>query len=175
MNYIYIQPIGEIEQELLDYLNAELKKVYGYPCKVASRIEVPEISYNVDRKQYSAEDLVLRMIEQTPSDAKRLLGVVDADLFVPGLNFVFGLAYGNTAIIALTRLRPEFYGEGKNERLFRKRALKEAIHELGHTFGLTHCPDIKCIMHFSNNLAETDIKGPGFCRVCSARLGEYKG
>lgn len=105
-----------------------------------------------------------------PSHAKRLLGVVDADLFVPGLNIVFGLAYGNTAILALTRLKPEFYGEEKDELLFRKRALKEAIHELGHTFGLAHCPDKRCIMHFSNNLAETDIKGPGFCRVCSARL-----
>lgn len=109
-------------------------------------------------------------MEQMPSDAKRLLGVIDSDLFVPGLNFIFGLAYGNTAVIALTRLRPEYYGEEKNERLFKERALKEAIHELGHTFGLAHCPDIRCVMHFSNKLADTDIKGPSFCRVCSARL-----
>jgi archaemetzincin len=170
MQYIYIQPIGEIEKELLDHLTAELKKVYNYSCKVTLRIGVPEIAYNADKRQYHAEVLVSRMMEQMPSDAKQLLGVVDADLFVPGLNFVFGLAYGNAAIIALTRLRPEFYGEERDERSFRERALKEAIHELGHTFGLAHCPDIKCIMHFSNNLTETDIKGPGFCRVCSDRL-----
>ncbi|KPQ42306.1 MAG: Metalloprotease [Candidatus Methanoperedens nitroreducens] len=170
MQYIYIQPIGEIEKELLAHLAAELKKVYGYPCKVTSPIGVPEISYNADRRQYSAKVLVSRIMEQMPSDAKRLLGVIDSDLFVPGLNFIFGLAYGNTAVIALTRLRPEYYGEEKNERLFKERALKEAIHELGHTFGLAHCPDIRCVMHFSNKLADTDIKGPSFCRVCSARL-----
>lgn len=49
MQYIYIQPIGEIEKELLAHLAAELKKVYGYPCKVTSPIGVPEISYNADR------------------------------------------------------------------------------------------------------------------------------
>jgi archaemetzincin len=87
------------------------------------------------------------------------------DLFVPGLNFVFGLAVGNTAVISLARLRSE-----KNEYVFRERALKEAIHELSHTFGFQHCPDIKCVMHFSNCLEDTDIKGPDFCRVCSAKV-----
>ncbi|HLB71761.1 MAG: hypothetical protein OIN88_07020 [Candidatus Methanoperedens sp.] len=28
----------------------------------------------------------------------------------------------------------EFYNEEKDEHLFRERALKEAVHELGHTF-----------------------------------------
>jgi archaemetzincin len=170
MQYIFIQPIGEIEKELLGHLAAELEKVYRYPCKVASRIKVPEISYNDERRQYNAEVPTSKIMEQMPFDARRLLGVVDADMFVTDLNFVFGLAYGNTAVIAVLRLRPEYYGEEKNERLFRERALKEAIHELGHTFGLPHCPDTRCIMHFSNNLIETDIKGPGLCGVCSARL-----
>lgn len=101
-------------------------------------------------------------MEKMPIDAEKLLGVVDVDLFVLGLNFVFGLAAGNTAVISLARLRPEYYGEKKNEYLLRERALKEAIHELGHTFGLHHCPDIRCIMHFSNRLEDTDIKGTDF-------------
>ncbi len=96
--------------------------------------------------------------------------MIDVDLFVPGLNFIFGLAAGNTAVISLARLKPEYYGEMKNVFLFRERALKEAMHELGHTFGLHHCPDIRCIMHFSNRLEDTDIKGPGFCRNCSIKI-----
>jgi len=78
--------------------------------------------------------------------------VVNVDLFVPSLNFVFGLAAGNTAVISLARLRPEYYGEKKNEYLLRERALKESIHELGHTFGLPHCFNIRCIMHFQTAL-----------------------
>lgn len=171
MQYIYIQPIGEIEKELLGFLSTNLERVYGCTFRVAPPLRIPESSHNLQRGQYNAEVLVAEIAEKMPVDAEKLLCVVDVDLFVPGLNFVFGLAAGNTAVISLARLRPEYYGERKNEYLFRERALKEAVHELGHTFGLHHCPDIRCIMHFSNRLDDTDIKGPGFCKVCSNKIG----
>jgi archaemetzincin len=34
----------------------------------------------------------------------------------------------------------------------------EAVHELGHAFGLTHCEKSRCVMHFSNSLQDTDFK-----------------
>jgi archaemetzincin len=171
MKYIYIQPIGEVEEELLRYLVARLEGVYGYPCRVSQPVRISESSYSPERGQFNAEVLVAEIAEKMPIDAKKLLGVVDVDLFVPSLNFVFGLASGYAAVISLTRLRPDYYGEKKDESLFRERTLKEAIHELGHTFGLHHCPDIRCIMHFSNCLEDTDIKGPDFCKVCSTKIG----
>ena len=171
MKNIYIQPIGEIGEEILDYLVTGLENVYGYPCRIAPPVRIPELSYSAVRDQYNAEVIVEKIMKTMPVDTEKLLGVVDVDLFVPHLNFVFGLAAGNTAVISLKRLKPEYYGEKENEYLFRERALKEAIHELGHTFGLHHCPDIRCIMHFSNRLEDTDIKGPGFCKACKSRIG----
>lgn len=171
MQYIYIQPIGEVEKELLGFLSTKLEKVYDCTCRVAPPLRISKYSHNLQRRQYNAEVLIAEIAEKMPVDADRLLCVVDVDLFVLGLNFVFGLATGNIAVISLVRLRPEYYGERKNEYLFRERALKEAIHELGHTFGLHHCPDIRCIMHFSNRLEDTDIKGPGFCNSCSNKIG----
>ncbi len=171
MKYIYIQPISEVGEELLGYFLIRLEGIYGYPCRIAPQVRIPESSYSADRNQYNAEIIVEKIMEKMPVDAEKLLCVVDVDLFVPGLNFIFGLAAGNTALISLVRLRPEHYGEKKNEYLFRERTLKEAIHELGHIFGLHHCNDIRCIMHFSNRLKNTDIKGPLFCEVCSARIG----
>lgn len=87
------------------------------------------------------------------------------------LNFVFGLADRATAraIIALPRLRQSFYGLPDDIALFRERAIKEAVHELGHTFGLGHCRDRRCVMAFSNSLADTDRKGQEFCERCQAR------
>jgi archaemetzincin len=171
MKYIYIQPICEVREELLGFLGIRLEGIYGYPFKIAPPVKVPEFSYSADRDQYSAEVIVENIMEKMPIDAEKLLCVVDVDLFVHDLNFVFGLATGNIALISLARLRPEYCGEKKNEYLFRERALKEAIHELGHTFGLQHCHDIRCIMHFSNCLEDTDVKGPDFCELCLAKIG----
>ncbi|MHB1160836.1 MAG: hypothetical protein ACYC3V_10980 [Chloroflexota bacterium] len=51
-----------------------------------------------------------------------------------------------------------------------RRAIKEAIHELGHTYGLEHCGDPLCVMHFSNTLMETDRKSDRFCPDHEGRL-----
>ena len=70
-------------------------------------------------------------------------------------------------MISLARLRPEFYGSPPDDTLFLQRAVKEAVHELGHTYGLGHCRDPRCVMFFSNTLHDTDVKGPGFCAACT--------
>ena len=48
--------------------------------------------------------------------------------------------------------------------------VKEAVHELGHTRGLGHCADPRCVMAFSNSLADTDRKGKEFCARCTYKL-----
>ena len=78
------------------------------------------------------------------------------------------------AIVSLYRLRQERYGLPQDKGLFGDRAIKEAVHELGHTYYLSHCGDIKCVMHFSNSLADTDIKEAGLCQKCQQRLKERR-
>jgi archaemetzincin len=101
-----------------------------------------------------------------------MLAVADLDLYVPDLNFVFGLAQCDMAraIIALPRLRQSYYGLPENTVVFRKRVIKEAVHELGHLFGLRHCLDRRCVMAFSNSLIDTDEKGWEFCANCRKNL-----
>lgn len=130
-----------------------------------------DFAYNYRRKQYSAEEILSELRKR---GGFRILGVTLADLYVPGLNFVFGVAeYGGAvALISLNRLRPEFYGEPHDEKRFSERIVKEAVHELGHTFSLKHCPRRSCVMHFSNSIYETDIKGESFCHTCRRKLEE---
>jgi archaemetzincin len=84
--------------------------------------------------------------------------VIDGDAFAPGLNYVFGQARlpGRVAFIALARLRDSFRGRPENDVRFRERAVKVAVHELGHTFGFVHCDRTTCVMHFANSFLDVD-------------------
>lgn len=177
MNYIYILPVGEIREETLISLGKGLEEILGFLYRISPPIKISDSLYNAEREQYNAEDIITEIAANMPGTSRKLLGVIDVDLFVPGLNFVFGIAEANSAVISLARLKPEFYSKEKDETLFRERALKEAIHELGHTFGLHHCLEKTCVMHFSNCLEDTDCKIAYFCRNCcmiiSRKLSHY--
>jgi archaemetzincin len=85
---------------------------------------------------------------------------------------VFGQAHidGMVSAIYLPRLRQEFYGLKPDKSLFYQRIVKEAIHELGHAFGLKHCNNAMCVMYFSNSLPDTDIKQNSFCDICRTKI-----
>jgi len=170
---ITLVPIGEVEKSTLENLRLSLAEAFGQRTQVGNGIKLPRESYDQHRGQYLASWLLGEL--SSPSDlSDRVLGVVDVDTFTPGLNFVFGQAdvTGRKAIISLVRLRQEFYGLPGNENLFQERALKEAVHELGHTCGLGHCSNPTCVMHFSNSLRDTDFKGWNFCSICQRKVGK---
>jgi archaemetzincin len=171
---IVLVPIDPVPADLLDGLAAPLSKTFGLPCCVAAAVPIPPAAYDRRRGQYLGRRILAVLARLDVPDAERVLGVIDADCYATGLNFIFGQASIGTkardAFIALPRLRESFYGLPEDEPLFRERTLKEAVHELGHTYGLGHCPDPKCVMHFSNSLHDTDVKGAEFCPCCRTQL-----
>jgi archaemetzincin len=72
--------------------------------------------------------------------------------------------------VSTARLGEEFYGLPAREELLRERLLKEAGHELGHTFGLRHCPDWNCVMASSHAVERLDVKSAEFCTRCRKPL-----
>ncbi len=172
---VLIQPVGIVSWEILEELTFNLNsKLEIFTAEISKyTIEVPTESYNPIRNQFYSPIILNKICRETmgyPHD--RILGVTDIDLYVEGLNFIFGEAQfnGKCAIISLTRLRPEFYGEPPDPALFQERVLKEAVHELGHTLGLRHCTNRKCVMYFSNSIWDTDAKTYQYCNKCRGKL-----
>jgi archaemetzincin len=173
MRYIYLQPFISIDKNFLEKIGTKLQEIFKHPYKILKSKELPINAFFRRRRQWhSTTVLELAINKDIPKDSERILGIVDADLYVENLNFVFGEAdpKNRSAIISIFRLRPEYYMLPKDDKLFHQRVIKESIHELGHTYGLPHCENNKCIMFFSNTLADTDSKGPGFCSKCREKL-----
>jgi archaemetzincin len=170
---IRLVSVGSLPPAMLGFLREGLTRELGAAVRMGGNLPLPS-SCPEGRSQYPGEPFLAALAAARPPGEAVILGVAGVDLTVPGLNFVFGLADAGrrAAVISLARLYPEFYGQPRDPRRFKERAVKEAVHELGHLLGLGHCPDPACVMSFSNSLADTDRKGPGFCQACRDLLAE---
>jgi archaemetzincin len=167
---ITLKPLGNVADEVLEKLKSKVGDIFHCPVEIKAGFSDLAQAYNPEREQYFSSKLLASF--KRSEREERVVGIADVDLYVPRLNFVFGEAdiSSGTAIVSLCRLRQEYYGLAPDEALFLERATKEIVHELGHTFGLGHCPSNKCVMHFSNSLADTDLKEAHFCHKCRPKI-----
>ena len=183
---VYLQQIGDFDEKILLRLKNQLISEFtefNISFKIVKdEIPLEESDYDSIRRQYNATSILNKIAYHLQEKQYfRILGILDEDIFSGSLNFVFGLAtnpnakilsFPIAALISITRLREDFYRRPTNNALFELRVLKEAIHELGHTFGLKHCNNY-CIMKFSNSLRDTDNKPKKFCDSCHNKLKSY--
>ncbi|MFL6456795.1 MAG: archaemetzincin family Zn-dependent metalloprotease [Nitrososphaeraceae archaeon] len=180
---IILQPVlFEPHKGILSSLEKALLKEFNSSSIVTAPAikEIPEQLFDKQRNQWKSTDILQWLsdnYEKLYSKERRrittkILAICDFDAYSDKLNFVFGEAHldGSISAIYLLRIRQEFYGLKPDKSVFCQKLVKEAVHELGHSFGLSHCKNIKCVMHFSNSLSDTDIKSNHLCDVCKAHL-----
>lgn len=167
---IRIVPFGNIPVDILKEVAEELRYTFNMVPEFESQVGLPREFYNDLRHQFLAPQ-ILKFISKNFKG--RILGITDEDMYAEDLNYVFGQAElrGNAAVISLARLKEEFHHKPKSDSLLLKRAVKEAVHEVGHLLGLKHCENTGCVMNFSNNVIEVDRKGKELCDMCKLQLG----
>jgi archaemetzincin len=176
MDGIRIVPINTVEAAFLDRLAVCLEERFLVTARVERSLVVPRSTLNATRGQLFVATLMSKVQRAHPDPGALSLALTDFDLYKTSHRFVFGDADDEqgVAVVSIHRLRSEFYCEPSDANLLFQRALKEAIHELGHAFGLKHCYNARCAMYYSNSIFETDNKMPHFCEICDRRLNRTR-
>lgn len=172
MNAVYLLAIDNVAPQAMNWVEATLAEWCPWPIRRLPFLPFPPDSYDPSRGQYKSVEIIKAVARSAPPDAERILGVTEGDLAIPTLTFVFGQAQldGKVAVVSLARLRQEFYGLPGDDNVFRERMVKEVLHELGHTFGLTHCVQSTCVMSLATHIGLVDSKEQRYCARCGEHL-----
>jgi archaemetzincin len=172
VNGLYLVAIGNVPAEALEWIESAAADWFPLPVRRLPPLSIPQVAYDAKRGQYQSVEIMKMLAHNAPRDASRVLGVTDVDLAIPMLSFLFGQAQfdGPIAVVSLCRLHQEFYGLPPQASLLRERTVKEVLHELGHTFGLVHCPDAKCAMSLATHIELVDAKTEQYCSRCGHQL-----
>lgn len=136
-------------------------------------VPLPKSAWYAPRRRYRAEKLLDVLEAHAPPGGKALgLTTVDISVSKEGVKDwgIFGLATlgGSSAVISSFRLKK---GRPSPARL-RHRITSTAVHEIGHTFGLPHCPEPGCVMQDAlGSIRNTDSGDGRLGPKCAEQLG----
>lgn len=171
---ISVIPFGRVERDVVTVVADGIQGIFRIPVDVRDSLELPEEAFMASRDQYNAMVIIKSLKQSNSGKSLKVLGITRHDICNPILTYVFGEAYmgGTAAVMSYARLRVGAGGEPMSREALLERAVKVAIHEIGHTFGLSHCHRDRCVMHASNNLFELDDKLNYLCSYCELFLRE---
>ena len=164
MPKLKLVPLGEVPDYLIADIIEELRGMRTITEQSAA-LTLPAETYNPIRHQHLSEKVLEFLLKNSNG---RTLGITDKDMYTGDLSYIFGQAQlnGAVAVVSIHRLDPRFYREDENQELFKERAIKECLHEVGHLLGLRHCENVPCVMGFSNTIMDVDTKGKELCNSC---------
>ena len=170
---VAIAPLGDFDPQLPEAVSREIHRVFGLHAEVQTIPMSLAFAYDASRQQYHSTPILQKLAEASPDDVLRVLALVEVDLFIPILTYVYGEAQiaGRACIVSSCRLNAGSGARYLSEKTV-GRIVKESLHELGHTFSLRHCPDPVCLMHYCRGEADVDRKSGDLCRYCRVLLDD---
>jgi len=189
--YIRIAAAGNFDEKFLTEFQKELQSILWETLGINASCyynvsnsggipiyKIPATAYTPHVGKYNTQSLFVFGKERREESLKKfgktevllkVLVLVDVDIYKSGFaGTLFGEAEvdGEIAIVTTAPLENHF----KSSFLIKERALKEALHELGHTLGLHHCKIPGCAMNLSKDIYDIDEKKKTYCKECLNKL-----
>lgn len=177
-------PYKGMDSSYVIKVKTEIEQYYHAKVKILDGIPLPEVAFiNIKSRRYRADSLIAYQKRIKSTDVDYIMGLTAKDISITKRNAdgkikkpqwryndfgIMGLAFcpGNSAVVSYYRLKTP----DKTKQFGRFK--KVVLHELGHNFGLPHCPDKKCVMTDAvESIKTVDNATPALCSVCSKKLG----
>jgi archaemetzincin len=168
---IIISPIDNIDAGIHTSIGREIHRIFGFHTEMKPLLKDVSFAFDPGRGQYYSTVILEKLASMLPAQNVKVIAIANVDLFIPILTHVYGEAQlaGRACIVSTFRLKEGLSPMNIPEN-YEKRLVKEALHELGHTFNLRHCQDKSCIMHYCRNIRDVDRKSDQPCRYCKILL-----
>lgn len=169
----YIQPLGrKLSNRAVNEVKTSLQTFYGFNVQVLKRRRLPRFAFYKPRRRYRAEKLLSHLGRVAPKDAYRIMGLTAKDISTTKGKYkdwgIMGLAdlSGKHAVISMYRCKLG----SRNRKHAVHRLAKVAVHEIGHTLGLDHCPTEGCLMEDARGTNKTCDREYLICPLCRRKL-----
>ncbi len=168
---IALQPLGQLDPKLVEQVKGIILSTYNVDVVIMPLKELPKEAYYAPRNRYRAEKLALYLANLDTKTTK-VVGLTAKDISTTKGQFqdwgIFGFALlgQRPAVVSTFRLKKN----QAQQKLFLERLGKVINHEIGHTFGLDHCPNATCIMEDAAGTIRTVDREKDFCPDCKAKL-----
>lgn len=189
---VAIQPFTGFSLEYADTVKRTVMEMYGVQAQVLDPIDIPQTAFvHIKSPRYRADTLI-HFLKSDILFAKHdhVIGLISKDISTtkysdfknkiikePVSKYtdwgIFGLGFmpGKSCIVSSYRLEMNVTKEQ-----FVARLKKVSCHELGHNFGLPHCPNKTCIMQDAAETIKTiDNVSLHLCDECKEKIGIPKG
>lgn len=166
-----ILPFKGVDKGLINDLRTGLQKQLNVKITLLDEATIPSFAFYKARQRYIADSLLVFLVQTNKARFEKIIGITTKDISTrKGTHENWGIlglgsCPGEACVISSFRA-----GKTKvSPKDFIRRMITLSLHELGHTYGLQHCPVPTCIMKDAEGKMNLD-DGDSFCEKCRQYL-----